>query len=136
MIQRVFKRLGLAKDFNVPFLMITNESTISSIFGMWAIALEYIDKSSCSAHPVPLHHADNENSAFHDTVCGFLDSFFAIEKTSAGFSGPEPVSSLPITRKKDSKIHSKAMEQKNRQIRTMSCVNELESELGEFEGFK
>jgi len=85
MIRRVFKRLGLAKDFNVPFLMITNESTISSIFGMWAMALEYIDKSSCSAHPVPLHHADNENSAFHDTACGFLDSFFAIEKTSAEF---------------------------------------------------
>jgi hypothetical protein len=62
MTRRVFKRLSPAKDFNVSFLVITSDSTISSIFGMWAMALECIDKSSCSApgHPVALHCLDNE----------------------------------------------------------------------------
>ena len=108
---------------------------------MWAIALECIDKSSCSAHLVLLHRLNNETVHFltkRATVWAASSPLRRLQNF-VRFSGPVPVSSLPITRQKDSKIHGEAMEQKNRQTRAMlrkSSVNRPEFALDEFEGFK
>ena len=120
-----------------PQYVLVDDRTISSIFGMWDMALEYIDKSSCNAHPISAFR-DNETVHFltkRATVSAASSPLRRRLQNLAWLSDLESVSSLPITRRNDSKIHGKAMEQKNRQTRTMlrkSCVNEPESALGEF----
>ena len=139
MIRRVFKRSSLVKDFNTFLLMIMCDSTISPIFGMWDMALEYIDKSSCDAQTISAFR-DNETVHFltkRATVSAASSPLRRRLQNLVRLSDLESVSSLPITRRNDSKIHGKAMEQKNRQTRAMlhkSYVNEPESALGECEG--
>jgi hypothetical protein len=94
------------------------ESVICLMFGIWDMALEYINKSSSSAHPILAFREGDEilqiltNRA---TDCAASSPLRRRLQNFVPFSGLVSVSSPPISRLNDSKIHGKATEQKNRQ---------------------